>query len=97
MAQTPKSIRSVLFEKHSLESRRWNSLMLPRYSLVIEWSDEDQVFLVTIPELAGARSHAATYMEAAEEAQRLIEEWIELAQDHGWPLPQPQRVLAESA
>ena len=74
-----------------------NSPMLPRYSLVIEWSDEDQAFLITVPELAGARSHAATYTEAAEEGQRLIEEWIEIALDHGWPLPQPQRVLAESA
>jgi len=36
-------------------------------------------------------------VDEARGGQRLIEEWIEIALDHGWPLPQPQRVLAESA
>ncbi|HKS69107.1 MAG TPA: type II toxin-antitoxin system HicB family antitoxin [Ktedonobacterales bacterium] len=66
------------------------------YSMVIEWSPEDQVFIVTIPELPGARSHADTYKAAAEEGQRLIEEWIEIALDEGWSLPEP-RVFAASA
>jgi len=34
------------------------------YSMVIEWSDEDQVYIVTVPELPGCRTHGATYEEA---------------------------------
>ncbi len=68
----------------------------PHYSMVIEWSPEDQVYIVSIPELPGARSHADTYKEAAEEGQRLIEEWIQIALDEGWALPEP-RVFAASA
>lgn len=70
--------------------------MQPHYSMIIEWFPEDQVFVVSIPELPGARSHADTYKEAAEEGQRLIEEWIEIAIEEGWPLPEP-RVFAASA
>ena len=58
--------------------------------MVIEWSDEDATFIVTIPELPSARTHADTYTAAAEEGQRLIEEWVEIAQEHGWPIPQPR-------
>ncbi|WIG59396.1 MAG: hypothetical protein OJF49_002143 [Ktedonobacterales bacterium] len=58
--------------------------------MVIEWSDEDDIFIVTIPELPGARAHADTYTAAGEEEQRLIAEWVEIAQEHGWPLPQPR-------
>lgn len=60
------------------------------YSMVIEWSDDDDAFIVTIPELPGARAHADNYTAAAEEGQRLIEEWVEIAQEYGWPLPQPR-------
>ncbi len=30
-------------------------------SMVIQWSDEDQVFVVTLPEFHGAQSHGETY------------------------------------
>ena len=61
-----------------------------RYSMIIEWSDDDQTFIVTIPDLPGARSHAGTYVAAAEEGQRLIEEWLEIARERGWSLPRPR-------
>ncbi len=60
------------------------------YTMIIEWSDEDHIFTVTIPELPGARSHADTYLAAAEEGQRLIEEWLEIARERGWSLPRPR-------
>jgi predicted RNase H-like HicB family nuclease len=60
------------------------------YSMVIEWSAEDAAFIVTIPELPGAQSHAASYAEAADEGQRLIDEWLEIARQRGWPLPEPR-------
>ena len=62
----------------------------PRHSMIIEWSDDDHTFIVTIPELPGARSHASTYIAAAEEGQRLTAEWLEIARERGWPLPRPR-------
>ena len=34
------------------------------YSMNIQWSDEDQAYIVTVPELPGCKTHGATYEEA---------------------------------
>jgi predicted RNase H-like HicB family nuclease len=36
-----------------------------RYAMVIEWSDEDQLFLASIPDFPGAHTHGRTRIEAA--------------------------------
>ena len=35
-----------------------------RYSMVIQWEPQGGVFVVTVPELPGCRTHGATYEEA---------------------------------
>ncbi len=35
-----------------------------RYSMVIEWSDEDEASIVTVPELPGCVTHGETYEKA---------------------------------
>lgn len=47
-----------------------------RYALVIEWSDEDQVFLATAPDLPGARTHGSSRAEAAEMGEEVIALWL---------------------
>lgn len=37
------------------------------YSMIIEWSDEDNAFIVTVPELPGCRTHGATYEEVVKQ------------------------------
>ena len=37
-----------------------------RYSLIIRWSDEDQVYVVAAPELPGVMTHGRTITEAVE-------------------------------
>ena len=32
-----------------------------RYSMVIEWEPQGRVFVVTVPELPGCRTHGVTY------------------------------------
>jgi predicted RNase H-like HicB family nuclease len=51
------------------------------YELIIYWSKEDQAFLVEVPELPGCMSDGATYEEAVANAQIVIAEWIETAED----------------
>lgn len=64
------------------------------YSMIIQWSDEDQVYLVTVPELPGCMTHGDTYEEAVKQAQDAIEGWIQVAQEVGYPIPPPNKVAA---
>jgi predicted RNase H-like HicB family nuclease len=47
-----------------------------RYALVIEWSDEDQVFIASAPDLPGLRTHGATREEAATMGEEAIALWL---------------------
>jgi predicted RNase H-like HicB family nuclease len=47
-------------------------LTVRRYAMVIEWSDEDQLFLVSIPDFPGAHTHGRTRAEAAEMGEEAI-------------------------
>ena len=56
----------------------------------IWWSEEDQAFLVEIPELPGAMAGGATPAEAAAHAQEVIENGIAFAREHGREVPEPE-------
>ena len=43
---------------------------MSRYSMIIQWSDEDQLFLVTIPEFADLVVMPCTHGKTREEATR---------------------------
>jgi predicted RNase H-like HicB family nuclease len=62
----------------------------PHYSMIIEWSDEDQLYIVTVPELPGCRTHGATYEEAARQGRDTLESWVDVAREDGDSLPPPQ-------
>jgi len=68
-----------------------------RYSMVIQWSDEDQAYLVTLPEWAdrvlGPVSHGDTYEQAIKNGQEALEALVVSAQKHSEPLPSPQVYL----
>ncbi len=34
------------------------------YSMLIQWSDEDEAYIVTVPELPGCKTHGSTHEEA---------------------------------
>ena len=61
--------------------------MISRYRMLIEWSDEDQVFVVTLPEFPFNRTHGASYEEAAKNGQEVLDLLIELCESEGRPLP----------
>jgi antitoxin HicB len=65
--------------------------MMCKYSMVIQWSDEDQVFIVTLPEFNGNKTHGNTYAKAAEMGHEVLESLIEAYQAEGWPLPEPAK------
>lgn len=60
-----------------------------RYSMLIQWSEEDEAYIVTIPELPGAMTHGATYEEAARQGQDLIESVVDAKMAWGRSVPPP--------
>jgi predicted RNase H-like HicB family nuclease len=60
------------------------------YSIIIVWSDEDQVFVATVPELSGCMAHGETRAEAIKEAEIAIKNWIDTARELGREIPPPK-------
>jgi predicted RNase H-like HicB family nuclease len=67
--------------------------MSSKYEIIIYWSEEDQLFLAEVPELDGCMADGKTYKEALENAEIIIKEWIEVAREHGRPIPKPKGKL----
>ena len=62
-----------------------------RYSLRIEWSDEDQVYVVSLPEWGDlVHTHGTTYEEALQQGKELLAGLIAARQQQGEPLPPPR-------
>ena len=66
------------------------------YSMIIEWSDEDAVYVVSLPEWgSGARTHGASYEEAVRNGREVLAMLMEYALEQNQALP-PARVFAMS-
>ncbi len=59
--------------------------------MVIQWSDEDNFFVVALPDFPGQywRSHGDTYEEAVANGKKAIESLIIAYEADSEPLPQP--------
>jgi predicted RNase H-like HicB family nuclease len=72
--------------------------MNDRYSILIQWSDEDQKYIASLPEFGPyARTHGQNYEEALAMAQEVLAMMIETYQEQGKLLPQPQVLSAQAA
>ncbi len=63
---------------------------MTKHEIVLYWSDEDQSFLAEVPELAGCAADGPTRQEALANAEVVIGEWIEAAEELGRPIPEPK-------
>jgi predicted RNase H-like HicB family nuclease len=64
--------------------------MTMKYELILYWSNPDESFIAEVPELPGCVADGATYQEAVQNAEIIIQEWIETAQSLGRPIPEPK-------
>jgi len=62
-----------------------------KYKMAIQWSDEDNCFLVGFPDFPGQtwRTHGDTYESAVANGTEALEALIMAYQATGEPLPQP--------
>ncbi|MGD9366389.1 MAG: type II toxin-antitoxin system HicB family antitoxin [Desulfobacteraceae bacterium] len=65
-----------------------------KYEIIIFWSSEDDAYVAEVPELPGCMADGNTYQEALNNAEQIIDEWIETATKLGRPIPQPKGRLA---
>lgn len=63
--------------------------MMHRYSMLIQWSEADGTYVVTLPEFGNAHTHGSTYEEAVKNAQEVFDVLIKTYRADGRPLPQP--------
>jgi len=63
---------------------------MPKYEVIIYWSQEDQAFIAEVPELPGCVADGKTYREALTNVEVIIQEWLETARELGRPIPAPK-------
>lgn len=62
-----------------------------RYTIIIQWSDEDHCYVVTLPEWGEfCHTHGETREEALKNAQEVLELLVESALKQGELLPEPK-------
>ena len=65
-----------------------------KYEIIIYWSEEDNLYIAEVPELAGCMADGKTPSLALKNAEIVIEEWIDLAKELGREIPVPKGKLA---
>jgi antitoxin HicB len=64
-----------------------------KYTIIVQWSDEDQCYVVFLPEFEDVMqpcTHGDTYEEAMKNAQEVLEMLIETTLEDGETLPKPK-------
>ncbi len=78
--------------KHGVSCRFLMNEQHLHYSMYIEWSDEDQAFLVTLPEWADRvfmpATHGSTYAEAVQHGQEVLQLLVNSAKKNNEPTSQ---------
>src|SRR5215216_2229275 len=65
------------------------ALARPRYTVIIQWSDEDRCYVVSLPEWGPyCKTHGDTYEEAAQNAREVLELLTETEAAETTPPPQ---------
>lgn len=60
------------------------------YSITIFWSDEDQAFIAVVNDLPGCSAFGETREEALQEIKTAMSLWLDVAREHGDPIPEPR-------
>lgn len=61
-----------------------------RYEISISWSGEDEAFIAEVPELPGCAADGPTAVEALQNVELVISEWIETAKSLNREIPEPK-------
>ena len=65
-----------------------------KYAMFVQWSDDDNCYIVSVPDLPGCMADGETPSIAIQNVQTVIEEWIMTAQELGREIPVPTTIHA---
>lgn len=60
----------------------------PHYHINLFWSAEDQCWIADVPDLRPCSAHGDSRAEAITNIKDAIEGWLEVAREHGMPIPE---------
>nr|DAX72049.1 MAG TPA: putative nuclease [Caudoviricetes sp.] len=63
------------------------------YEIILYWSEEDGLYIAEVPELKGCFADGKTRAEAISNAEIVIAEWIEAANEGGIAIPKAKGKL----
>jgi len=63
---------------------------MPKYEIIMYWSQVDQAFIAEVPELPGCAADGSTYQQALANVEVVIQEWLETAKELGRSIPEPK-------
>lgn len=63
---------------------------MTKYEVILYWSVADNAFIAEVPELAGCAADGANKLEAIENVETVIAQWIATARELGREIPQPK-------
>ena len=67
------------------------------YTMLIEWSNEDQIYIVTLPEFGDhCKTHGETYLEAVKNGEEVVEMLLESLERDNLPAPPQQHYRLET-
>ncbi len=73
---------------HVITPKELAQVNAAHYTMLIQWSDQDGVYVVSLPEWGDSiHTHGATYAEAAEMGAELLALLITTTRQRGEPLP----------
>jgi predicted RNase H-like HicB family nuclease len=64
-----------------------------KYEIILYWSADDNAYIAEVPELPGCMADGQTYLEAIQNAEQIISEWLETARRLNRPIPVPKGKL----
>lgn len=67
-----------------------------KYSIFIQYDNEDGIYIASIPELQGCMAHGSTPEDAVKEVCVVMQMWLETAHEDGRTIPEPSFFSAVS-
>jgi predicted RNase H-like HicB family nuclease len=67
----------------------------PRYSMILEWDPCVDIYIATVPELPGCRTHGITLEEPVRQGRDALISWIAVARDEGWEIPSLRHLVVD--
>lgn len=68
-------------------------ILMYHYEVILYCSKEDNAFIAEVPELPGCMADSKTRLEAIQNVEVIISEWIEIAKEDGEEIPIPKGKL----